>query len=69
MDSGMFRGIGELIIGLFIVAVLAVLSLIGIGVYSFFAPEKVESKKLITPEIKITVKDNKIDTLYVYKSN
>lgn len=42
--------------GMFIVAVLSVLSLIGIGVYSFFAPEKVESKELISPEIKITVK-------------
>lgn len=52
MDSGMFRGVGELIVGLFIIAVLAVLSLIGIGVYSFFAADKVESEELIVPEKK-----------------
>ena len=27
----------------------------------------IESKTLITPEIKLTVSDNKVDTIYVYR--
>jgi hypothetical protein len=32
-----------------------------------FIFDGIESETLITPEIKITVKDNVIDTLYIYK--
>lgn len=69
VGSGMFKGLGELIIGLFVVALLSVLSLIGLGVYFLFAPDKVVSERPITPELKITVENNRIDTLYIYEAN
>lgn len=27
----------------------------------------IQSEKLITPEIKLTIKDNKVDTTYIYR--
>lgn len=38
-----------------------------IGGYFAFKTDKIESKTLIQPTIKLTIKDNKVDTLYVYK--
>lgn len=40
---------------------------IGILIYLIIKPTTIESKTKIVPEIKLVIKDNKVDTLYVYK--
>jgi hypothetical protein len=35
----------------------------------FFISEDIISEKRIEPTIKLTIKNNKVDTLYIYKSN
>lgn len=35
--------------------------------YLYTNRNKIESDSIITPEIKLTIKDNKVDTIYVYK--
>ena len=35
--------------------------------YVYTNRNKIESDYIITPEIKLTIKDNKVDTIYVYK--
>ena len=50
----------------FIIVVL--LFLLGyLLVYLYTNRNKIESDYIITPEIKLTIKDNKVDTIYVYK--
>ena len=50
----------------FIVVVL--LFLLGyIFVYLYTNRNKIESDSIITPETKLIIKDNKVDTIYVYK--
>lgn len=36
-------------------------------VYLYTNRNKVESDSIITPETKLIIKDNKVDTIYVYK--
>ena len=50
----------------FIVVVL--LFLLGyIFVYLYTNRNKIESDSIITPEVKLIIKDNKVDTVYIYK--
>lgn len=50
----------------FIVVVL--LFLLGyIFIYLYTNRNKIESDSIITPEIKLIIKDNKVDTIYIYK--
>lgn len=35
--------------------------------YLYTNRNKIESDSIITPEVKLTIKDNKVDTIYVYK--
>jgi hypothetical protein len=57
--------------GIIIIAVVSfIVAVIGMGYicYSyFFKDNSITSDKLIVPEIKLIVKDNKVDTLYIYK--
>ena len=66
MDSGMFNGVIE---GLIIFCISIGFLFWGLWelIDWLFIEEVIQSRKLITPELKITVKDNVIDTLYIYK--
>jgi hypothetical protein len=60
----MFAQVFNFLIGCFIVAVLGV-------IYFFytliFSKEEVVTEKKIVPEMKLIIKDNKVDTLWIYK--
>ncbi len=59
-----FQGIFVLLIVCFILAIFGV----GYAVYSwFFKEETVITSKKIVPEMKLIIKDNKVDTLWIYK--
>ncbi len=59
-----FQGVFILLIVCFIAAVLG----IGYFVYSwFFKEESIITNKIIVPEMKLIIEDNKVDTLYIYK--
>lgn len=67
------QGIGEALGMLYIMAIagaIAVVLLFGFGCYKtydhFYGDEIIESKTIITPTIKLTINENKVDTLYVY---
>ena len=65
MDS-----LGQILAGLFIIAILGVVSFIGFSVYIFYdkSGEQIyESKIIVQPEIKLETDGKKIDTIYVYK--
>ncbi len=48
------------VIGVVIVGILWV-------IFSLFSSSDIVTDKPLTPELKITVENNKIDTLYIYK--
>ena len=58
----LFRYIGIILICLFIWGTFA-------GYKVFFGRKTIESDKPIIPELKLVIKDNKVDTVYVYKNN
>jgi len=65
MDS-----LGQILAGLFIIAILGVVSFIGFSIYIFYdkSGEQIyESKIIVQPEIKLETDGKKIDTIYVYK--
>lgn len=52
-----------------ILKTMGILIVIGIVyfIYTMVKPTTIESKTKLVPEIKLVIKDNKVDTLYVYK--
>lgn len=42
-------------------------AIIGGGAVWMFTSDEIVSEKVLTPQIKLVVKNNKVDTLYVYK--
>ena len=63
-------GIGEALGCFFTIAIVAIIATIGYTgyfIYDKIGEQTIESKVLITPEIKLEVNDNKVDTIYVYK--
>lgn len=54
----------------FIVFIVAIIGII-YGAYSFYTQTwgtiEIVSAQIIQPELKLTIKNNKVDTLYVYK--
>lgn len=50
----------------FIVVVLLFLSGY-LFAYLYTNRNKIESDSIITPEVKLIIKDNKVDTIYIYK--
>lgn len=64
----MFGDMGLEHLGKFLVALGIGLVLIGsIMGYLIFHNSSIESDKLITPTIKLVIKNNKVDTLYIYQ--
>ena len=54
----------------FVAVIVALLTgSVGYAVHWLISIKGLESKKLITPEIKLTIKDNRVDTVYVYKKS
>lgn len=51
--------------GLFILG--ALIGLAGWGVSELIDDDSIKTKHLITPEIQLTITDNKVDTIYVYR--
>ena len=65
MDS-----LGQILAGLFVIAILGIVSFIGFSIYIFYdkSGEQIyESKIIVQPEIKLETDGKKIDTIYVYK--
>jgi hypothetical protein len=64
------EGIGSAIFGGFITLAIITFVVGGIivgGIWHFADKDYIESKTIITPEIKLTTDGKKIDTLYIYK--
>ena len=55
--------------GMFTALILfgATIVLVVWGVTSFFTDDAIKSDKPIVPEIELIIKDNKVDTVYVYR--
>jgi hypothetical protein len=64
-------GIGNALGQMFgcLIAIIAVLAVgfIGFTGYYFFKDDSIKSEKPIKPKIELVVKNNKVDTLYVYR--
>lgn len=64
-------GIGNALQGLFeMTIVFFIIAILGVGyfLYNIFGnDDELVSKTIIIPELKLTIKNNKVDTLYVYK--
>ncbi len=72
MDSSFSAGLGGAIGCFFYGLIIATIGCIIMGAifikqWIWPKPVKIESTTLIVPEIKLTIKDNKVDTLYIYK--
>lgn len=64
MYSNMFDG---LITFILILCMIAALGLGYMGYDLIFGNSDITSDKPIRPELKLIIKDNKVDTLYIYK--
>lgn len=53
------------IVALFVIAALLIGTLW--GGYVIFKPKSITSNHRIEPELKLTIKHNKVDTLFIYK--
>ena len=53
-------------IGIMIMLSFLCVVCLGITLLFVFAPKTIKSEKLLKPTIELTVKNNKIDTTYVY---
>ena len=67
MDAGMFKYLGTVMITLFIGFCIGIILLIGIVCYTLFHKTVIKSEIKIQPKIELVIKDNKVDTLYIYE--
>ena len=67
MDGDYFRWIGKMLLIGFIAIIVSVGLLVYLGTRSFVDHNIVESKKILKPEIKLVITDNKVDTIYIYR--
>ena len=70
VGSGMLNGLN----GIFYMALIGIIMLALSGVYGAYklwdhynGDEEIISTHKIIPELRLTVKENKVDTLYIYK--
>ncbi len=61
------QGLSEAIGCVLIIAVLGTIIIVGSASYFLFSRDEIVSKKPLVPEIRLVIKNNKVDTLYVYK--
>lgn len=67
MDGRMFDELGTVLTILFTGFCLFIISLICMGCYFIFHKPVIKSETKIQPKIELVIKDNKVDTLYVYE--
>lgn len=60
-------GLSEAFGCLITLAVISVIGCIFFFLTILFSSNEIESKELITPEIRLEINNNKVDTIYVYK--
>jgi hypothetical protein len=60
-------GLSEVFGWMVTLIIILFIGVIGFGGYTFFKDDAIKSKHLIKPEIQLIIKDNKVDTLYVYR--
>jgi H+/gluconate symporter-like permease len=66
----MFDGIGSFLTFIwygFLVGVIAVIILGIVLLFNIFGKQTIKSDKIIKPKLELVIKDNKIDTVYVYE--
>jgi len=61
------EGFKEVFNSIVIIAGVAVTGFFILLFIAVFSQKNIESKKLIKPEIKLEINNNKVDTVYVYK--
>jgi len=68
IGSNVGQGIGEFILGMFLLCAASVLSWIIYGVYLFYYDnDEFVSDKVLVPEIRLVTDGKVIDSVYVYK--
>ena len=66
MDS-IGKGLGEVFGCLITITIAAIIGCIAFVCYYFFSDDSIKSEHPIKPKIELVIKDNKVDTLYVYR--
>lgn len=67
MDGSIGKGLGQ-VFGCLITSIIVLfIGCVGFGMYAFFRDDSIKSEHPIKPQIELVIKDNEIDTLYVYK--
>jgi len=65
----MFEGFAEMLIAGLIAMVILAGIVVWAGVDYFILSDTIESPTIIIPEKRLIIKDNQVDTIYIYKSN
>ena len=65
--DGMGNALGQMFGCLIAIVVILAIGFIGTGCYYFFKDDAIKTDKPIKPQIELVIKNNKVDTLYVYR--
>ena len=63
----MGNAIGQMFGCLVAIIIVLVIGFIGTGCYYFFNDDAIKTNRPIKPQIELVIKNNKVDTLYVYR--
>lgn len=61
------NGLAEAFGCLIVIGIIGICGFLGCGGYLLFSAKEIESKVLITPEVRLTTDGKNVDTLYIYK--
>jgi hypothetical protein len=65
--DGLGNALGQMFGCLITIAAVSVIGCIGFTGYYFFKDDTITSEHPIKPQIELVIKNNKVDTLYVYR--
>ena len=65
--DGLGNALGQMFGCLIAIIVLLVIGFIGTMCYYFFNDDAIKTNHPIKPQIELVIKNNKVDTLYVYR--
>jgi len=65
--DGLGNALGQMFGCLITIIVVLAIGFIGTTCYYFFKGDSIKSEKPIKPQIELVIKNNKVDTLYVYR--
>jgi hypothetical protein len=65
--DGIGNALGQMFGCLIIIIVVLGIAVLGFGGYTVFKDDAIKSDHPIKPQIELVVKNNKVDTLYVYR--